>query len=289
LQAQGHSTERVGNIQQLVPALAKGQRWDLVFNIAEGWHGLAREAQIPALLDAYRIPYTFSDPLTMALTLDKAMAKCVVRDHGIKTAPFAVVTTDADLAEIEHAISWPVFAKPLAEGTSKGINSASYVDSLPALHTVCQPLWQQFRQPVLVENYLSGREFTVGILGTGANAQVIGIMEIHFKQAAEAGGYSFSNKAFYKDRIEYQLVQDAEAQRAAATALQAWRVLRCRDGGRVDLRSDHQGEPHFLEVNPIAGLHPEHSDLVILARLQGIAYTDLLAHIITTCRQRLAL
>src|SRR3546814_1366569 len=139
-------------------------------------HGIAREAQVPALLDAWAIPYTFSDPMVLALTLDKGMTKRVVRDAGVPTAAFAVVAGEADLAAV--ALPFPLFVRPLAEGTGKGVTAASRVDGPEALCAACRRTIARYRQPALVETYLPGREFTVGIVGTGAAAEAVGPMEI---------------------------------------------------------------------------------------------------------------
>ncbi len=287
LMRRGCRVTRVGHIQHLVHRLAQGERWDLALNIAEGLHGLAREAQIPALLEAYQIPYIFSDALTLALTLDKALTKRVVRDAGLPTAAFAVLASPADLQA--HGLAYPLFVKPLAEGTGKGISAASQVQAAEALALVCQTLWARYHQPVLAETYLPGRELTVGILGTGASARVLGVMEVRYQAQAEAGGYTYANKEHYEDRVQYQLVTDDLAQQAAAVALAAWQLLRCRDAGRVDLRADAAGVAQFLEVNPLAGLHPVRSDLVILARLTGWTAEQLLDAILDAAWQRLGL
>jgi D-alanine-D-alanine ligase len=287
LKKQGFAVERIGNVRQLAAALVNGQRWDLVFNIAEGLHGIGREAQVPALLDAYQIPYTFSDTVTLALTLDKSLAKRIVRDHGIATAPFVVITHEKDLDDF--SLKFPVFAKPIAEGTGKGITAASRADSLVALKEVCRDLLQRYQQPVLVETFLSGREFTVGMFGSGDRTETAGVMEIILNDNAEPGAYSFFNKEHYEGRIEYRMVDDAEALQAADTARRAWQALRCQDGGRIDIRSDAAGVPHFLEVNPIAGLHPVRSDLFMLLRFQGFSYDDFLRRIMQETLQRLKL
>lgn len=280
----GFATDRIGHVRQLAARLVAGDRWDLVFNIAEGLDGIGREAQVPALLDAYRIPYVFSDPLVMALTLHKGMAKHVVRDRGVPTAPFAVVETPSDLAEID--LPFPLFAKPVAEGTGKGVTPASKVTSQTGLRKICRQLLQQFRQPVLVETFLPGREFTVGITGTGTAASAVAVMEVVLTENAEAEVYSYVNKEECDDRVTYHLADDAEARAAAAVALAAWRALGCRDGGRIDIRSDALGRPHFLEVNPLAGLHPEHSDLPIMCRLAGISFDDLIGRIVQSALAR---
>lgn len=285
LERRGHEVAAIGNVQALAARLVAGERWDLVFNIAEGLRGLAREAQVPALLEAYGVPYTFSDPLTLALTLDKGLTKRIVRDHGIPTAPFTVVHNETELAAVD--LDYPLFAKPLAEGTGKGISAHSHISWPRQLNAVCRDLLARFEQPVLLEQYLPGREFTVGIVGNGEAARAIGVMEIVFTERAEAFGYSYENKEHYEERVVYRLVDDGEARMAAETALAAWRALRCRDAGRVDLRSNGRGTPQFLEVNPLAGLHPVRSDLVILARLLGHDHAWLIDAIVAAALERL--
>jgi len=280
----GHEPVRIGNLAELARRLLAGERWDLVFNIAEGLYGFGREAQVPALLDAWRIPYTFSDPLVMCTCLHKATAKRLVRDAGIPTPEFALVAEPADLARV--ALPYPVFAKPVAEGTSKGIDAASRADDPAALARVCGSLLARFGQPVLVETYLPGREFTVGVTGTGPAARVLGVMEMTLHGAAESGVYSFANKEHYEDRVRYALVSDAAGAAAARVALDAWRALDCRDAGRVDVRLDGSGRAQFIEVNPLAGLNPLRSDLAILCGLLGIEYRELIRTIIESARAR---
>src|SRR5580693_4842643 len=172
----GHQPARIGGIRSLTAALAAGTRWDAVFNICEGLKGVSREAQVPALLEAFDIPYLFSDPLTLCLTLDKAMCKRVVRDAGVPTADFALIETEADIAHV--ALDFPLFLKPVAEGSGKGVDGRSRVDDRAALAGVAKDLLEKFRQPVLVEEFLPGREFTVGITGTGDRAEILGVLEI---------------------------------------------------------------------------------------------------------------
>jgi D-alanine-D-alanine ligase len=286
LQALGHSTQRIGNIKNLVRRLAAGERWDLVFNICEGMFGLGREAQVPALLDAYEIPYTFSGPLILSLALDKGLTKTVVRSFGVPTPDFAVVAAATDVAAVH--LPFPLFAKPLAEGTGKGIDSRSKVDSPRQLAVVCGELLARFNQPVLVETYLPGREFTVGIVGSGAEAEVIGIMEVLLKPEAEANAYSYVNKEKYEELVRYDLVAATEAEACAQVALRAWRGLGCLDGGRIDVKMDGGGAVNFIEVNPLAGLNPTHSDLSIICRLQGISYQELIARIVASACKRLS-
>ena len=280
----GFQPDRIGNIKALTRRLAAADRWDIVFNIAEGLHGFGREAQIPALLDAYKIPYTFSGPLGHALTLHKGMTKHIVRDLGIPTPDFAVVHSEEDIAAINFP--FPLFAKPVAEGTSLGINALSKIKNRKELVDVCSNLLRNFKQPVLIETYLPGREFTVGILGTGKDARALGVIEVILKPTAEKDAYSYDNKEHYEKLVQYVLVNDAEARQAMEISLVVWRGLDLKDAGRVDLRSDALGVPHFMEVNSLAGLNPIRSDLPILCNLLGITYHELISSIIYSALKR---
>ena len=284
----GHDTERIGHVQRLVERLAQGSRWELVFNIAEGLRGIGREAQVPAVLDAYGIPYTFSDPLVMSLTLHKGMTKRVIRDAGVPTAEFAVLEHSADAGEIRFAP--PYFIKPVAEGTGKGVSPKSIVRRRKELPEACRLLLETYRQPVLVERFLPGREFTTAVIGTGRQAEVIGTMEVLLLADAEQQVYSYHNKENFEALVRYRLVQPADDPLVADIediALRAWRVLGCRDAGRLDLRCDKRGRPQFIEVNPLAGLHPEHSDLPIICGLVGVSFERLIARILASAEQRI--
>ncbi len=283
----GHSVDRIGRGQTLAGHLAAGERWDLVFSIAEGLSGRSREAQVAALCELFGQPYAFSDPLTMAATLDKGVAKRIVRDHGLPTAPFAVLRSASEAACVD--LPFPLFVKPVAEGTGKGCEAASRVASPAELANVAGALIARFQQPVICETYLPGREFTVGILGTGETARVIGVMEISVRHGVEDRIYSFENKELCEERVIYELASDAQARRAGATALACYRALDCRDAGRIDMKLDASGAAQFLELNPIAGLHPTHSDLPMIATKSGLGYDGLIAGIVKAAAKRLAI
>jgi D-alanine-D-alanine ligase len=280
----GFVPDRIGGVLNLAGRLAAGERWDGVFNFCEGFKGLAREAQVPALLEAYEIPYVFSDPLTMALTLDKALTKRVVRDCGIATADFVVIERIEDVAQVK--LAFPLFVKPVAEGSGKGINADSKVADLAALKRVTAKLLQKFNQPVLVETFLPGREFTVAITGTGDAAAVLGVSEIAKKANFVGDSYGFENKEFWHDKVDIVGAPPADAKAAGAVALAAWRVLRCRDGGRVDLRCDANGKPNFMEVNPLAGLRPDYSDMCFIAEREGLSHQQLIGKIMDSFLKR---
>ncbi len=287
IRACGHETDRIGHARSLVGRLARADRWDLVFNICEGLRGAGREAQVPAILDVFEIPYTFSDPVVMGVTLHKGLTKRLVREAGIPTPGFLVV----ERAEDVGAISFPppYFAKPVAEGTSKGITPRSIVRDGAALAPLCAGLLVDFGQPVLVEEFLPGREFTVGILGTGREAEAVGTLEMGLRPGAETDVYSYINKEQCEELVDYILVRpegDEPVREAERLALAVWRALGCRDAGRVDFRCDAAGRPQFLEVNPLAGLHPTHSDLPILCTKLGIPYVTLIDRIIRSAGAR---
>lgn len=280
----GYETDRIGHVRALTSRLSAGERWDLVFNIAEGVHGFGREAQVPALLDAFDVPYVFSDPLVCALTLHKGMAKHVLRDQGVPTPDFVVVSAPDEIDAVD--LPFPLFAKPVAEGTSKGIDAESRLADRGELRAACARLLQRHRQPVLVERFLPGREVTVGVIGTGRDAETLGVLEVEFLAAADAAGYTYDNKAHYEERVRYRLADDEFAAEACELSLAAWRGLGCRDGGRVDLRAGEDGRPQVLEINPLPGLNPVFSDLPILCRLAGIAYEELLGRIVKSAIRR---
>jgi D-alanine-D-alanine ligase len=280
----GCETERIGNYKSLIAALAAGKRWDLVFNFCEGMYGFGRESLVPALLDAHRIPYTFSDPAVLGVALQKALAKRVVRDAGVPTPDFAVVESLADVDAV--SLHYPLFAKPIAEGTGKGITPHSKIPDKGRLREICASLLDAYRQPVLVEEYLPGREFTTGIVGTGGNAEVVATMEVIFLSTAEANAYTYVNKEYCDDRVRYELVKGADAEACAKIALGAWKALGARDAGRIDIRMDAEGRPSFIEVNPLAGIHPQHSDLPIICNLSGFGYQRLIDRIMASARAR---
>lgn len=299
LTALGHRAERVGRGVELARRLAAGERWDLVFNFAEGVSGRSREAQVPALCELFEQPYTFSDPLTAALTLDKPLAKRVVRDLGLPTAPFAVIHSCEEADAVDLPL--PLFVKPIAEGSSKGVSRRSKVTRREELRGRCAELIAAFDQPVLVETYLPGREITVGIVGNVAPAgnagnagdaearapRVLGTMEVTFVHGSDREFYTALNKGEFEERVGYALL-DGEplAARAREIALAAYAALGCRDAGRVDLRCSEDGEPCFLEINPLPGLHPTRSDLPIMCALGGVEYQRLVGEIVDAAARR---
>ena len=284
----GLNVDRIGNVRQLTARLTAGDRWDLVFNFCEGLHGFGRESLVPALLDTWQIPYVFSDPLACAVTLHKGVAKQVVRGHGLATPDFAVVNSADEARQL--GLRFPLFAKPVAEGTGKGVSAASRARSVEELVTVVAALLARHQQPVIVEEFLPGREFTVGLVGTGPAARAIGTMEVHLGPTADPGVYTFDNKEHWEGRVTYSLLTEEPLLTAVESlAVGAWRALGCRDGGRLDIRLDAAGVPSFIEANPLAGLNPGHSDLPFICRFKGIPYDELLRRILVSALDRAGL
>ncbi|MEQ8226132.1 MAG: D-alanine--D-alanine ligase, partial [Candidatus Eremiobacterota bacterium] len=220
-----------------------------------------------------------------SLTLHKGVTKHIVRDLKIPTADFAVVEHEEDIKKID--MPYPLFAKPVAEGTGKGITPSSKIKNKDELISVCTDMVERYKQPVIIETFLPGREFTVGITGTGKNAVSTGVIEVILRDEAEKDVYSYVNKEKCEELVEYRLVNDSMAKEAEKWALASWHGLGCRDGGRVDMRSDAAGIPNFMEVNPLPGIHPEHSDLPIICTKAGISYQELIERILNSAIKRI--
>lgn len=282
LRSLGHQSRPLGGGRALIDAmLAKPP--DLVFNLAEGWGTRSREAHVPAVCEMLGVPCTHSDPLTMALTLDKPLAKRVVQSAGVRTAPFVVVDSLDQVAAID--LEWPLFVKPAGEGSSMGVRVTSRVADRDALMVEVQRCLSAYRQPVLVERYLPGIEVTVGIRGSGDRARVLGSMEIAPASGAAADFvYGLESKREYQTLVRYyappQNPTPAQMADAEATALAAYRALGCRDVARVDVRFDADNRANFIEVNPLPGLSPVTGDLVVMTKLLGRRYEDLIAAIV---------
>lgn len=279
----GHQVQRIGNIFQLVKFLAEGRSVDLVFNVAEGLWGRAREAQVGALLEAYRIPYTLSDPLTMALCLDKAMTKRIWQRGGLPTPAFAVIANLSEFEQVKSALpDYPLFVKPVHEGSSMGIGPESIVDCAQALCERVQFILEQYKQPALVEAYLPGREYTVGILGNGSKARVLGVTS-RIEAVPVSDG---SQKAKWTDQAVEPIAKGPLREQLEDLALRAYRAVDCKDAGRLDTRLDKHGNPHLLEINALMGLRPKTSALPIIARQAGMAYPQLIAEILQHALER---
>ncbi len=281
LQSHGHDVVMLEANAELPPTLADAGV-DLVFNIAEGVAGRNREAAVPALCELMGLPYTGSDAATLSIALDKALSKKVLLQHGIKTAEFQVMETGRE--RLSAKLRFPLIVKPNQEGSSKGVSaSASVVDDEAQLRSVVREIIDRYRQPALVEDYITGREFTVGLLGE-RRPRVLPPMEIIFKDATNKRPvYDFQIKQDWERHVAYECpakLSPAELRAIEKTAREAFMSLDCRDVARVDLRMTAAGEVFVIEINPLPGLTPGYSDLCLIAAAAGIDYRDLIGEIL---------
>lgn len=270
---------------------------DIVFNIAEGLRGPSREAQIPAMLEMLGIPYTGSDPLTLGICLDKSRAKEILSHYRIPTPPFKVVDSLRDASTVPIAL--PCIVKPLHEGSSKGVLDSSVVRSPRELRKQVERILEEYEEPALVEKFLSGREFTVALLGNDDDVRVLPIIEIQFDHLPKGSNriYSFEAKWDW-DTIDHPLGQmytcpariDSQLEnRIKEVCLRAYSVLRCRDWCRIDVRLDENEVPNILELNPLPGILPnpdDHSAFPMAARNAGLRYESMLNEVLNLAIKR---
>lgn len=289
LEGDGHEVIKLGGDAGLIDRLRQTSI-DIVFNIAEGIQGRNREAHIPAVLEFLNIPYTGSDPLTLSLTLDKSMAKRVVMSEGIPTPRFKKVRRMEDLTGLD--LSYPLFVKLCDEGSSKGVRLDSKVLDEPSLSEKTKWLLENYGSPILVEEFVTGPEFTVGILGN-ESPSVLGVMQIEIRGMAPGEAiYSLEIKREWEERVVYHCpppIDQALLNRIQEVALRSYCVLDCRDVSRVDVRVGKDGTPYFLEINPLPGLSPVYGDLPIMARRMGWSYGRLVKTIFRHALKRCGL
>jgi D-alanine-D-alanine ligase len=285
--AQGVEVVRLEANEDL-PRRLSDAKLDMAFNLGEGQHGRGRECHTPALLEMMRIPFTGSDSVTMALALDKALAKSVVRDAGVPTARSVVMKTgDEPIA----GLVFPLLVKPNAEGSSKGVHPRSVVEDERALRETVHELIGKYGQDILVEEFLPGREFTVGLVGAQKAPRVLPPMEIVFVEPdSKHPIYAFGDKLDWTQKIQYDRpakMDAALAREVEEAALGVWRALGCRDVARVDLRQDARGRVCFIECNPLPGLTPGWSDLCLIAESAGLTHQALIGEIMRPAFARL--
>lgn len=288
----GHEVELLGDGEPLLHRLLAGSRPELVVNIAEGTgSGRCREAHVPAILEMLNIPYTGSDPLTLAATLDKDCAKRLVLAAGVSTPAWALIEGgDVSAAEMQLArLSYPLIVKPAYEGSSKGVLASSLVREATELTAGVRQLYEAYRQPILVEEFIDGDELTVGVVGQRPQ-RVLGVMRILPRQQQGPFVYSLEVKREWERLVRYETpaqLTPADTAAVEQATLAAWRALGCRDVSRFDFRL-RDGVPYFLEVNPLPGLSPKSGDLVLLARGYGVEHSELLSRILDSAIERTA-
>jgi D-alanine-D-alanine ligase len=311
LEASGHQASFLEGDVTLFDTVREAKP-DLCFNICEGHFGDGREAQVPAILEMLRIPYTGSQVLTLALALDKPMTKRVLTYHALPTPAFQVFERLNEA--LDPDLHFPLFVKPSREGTGMGISAESIVRDEDQLHTQLKRVFERYEQPVLVEQFIEGREVTVGVIGNLRSPVAWRIPEdeeaprilrgLHFFPPLEVdmAAYPPEEAGIYTSRIKVEMAHEFHYHCPAPLeedlveelnwlAAATFRVTGCLDVARVDLRLDtHDGDkPYVLEINPLPGLNPGYSDLCIEAAADGWSYEELINEIVNVAAERYGL
>lgn len=299
LAGQGHEVVLLGDGRDFL-ARVLADPPDFVWNLAEGeGTGRNRESRVPAVLEMLGIPYSGSDPLTLAASLDKSVAKRLVQGPDVKVPRGAAIAADSTPAQVARALAaarldepglWMIL-KPSFEGSSKGIRARCLAESVAGAVALFQELARDYAQPILVEEFITGDEVTVGIVGNGDAAEVLGVMRVRPKVPDDRFVYSIEVKRDWDDRIEYETPARLDADvtaRLVRSALSAYALLECRDLARIDFRI-RSGVPYFIEANPLPGLAPDWSDLIILAGGVGVSYPDLIRRVLRAALTRTGL
>lgn len=281
----GHEVVRVGHAMNLLKRIAAGDRWDIVFNIAEGLSGRNRESQVPAILEMFGIPYTGSDALSMGVCMDKAVAKELVDYHGLPTPRFIEAHKPADVNGVK--LKFPVIVKPSEEGTSKGVTNDSVAHDKKAAAERVKYVLDEYRQPAIVEEFVMGQEFTVGVIGN-EKPEALPPLQVIIKGEAELGDEIYTQARVVNDEIDYVCPSPAPRalqERMKKAAVDAYRVLGCRDLARIDYRVDKSGTPYFIECNPLP-----HLGLVdafpMYAKATGRTYEQIILEILNHALKR---
>jgi D-alanine-D-alanine ligase len=287
LEAKGHSTLKLGGGKTFLTGILQ-EKIDLAFNISEGLGNFrSREAQVPGVLEMLDVPFTGSDPQCLAVCLDKPLTKKLVELDGVVTPKWQIVNNVHDLETIDwKGFPFPAFLKPAFEGSSKGIRFGSRVENVERVEVAVAEMLERYCQPVMAEEYIEGDELTVGIIGNPA--KIVGVMRVIPRKNIPHFVYSLEVKRDWENLVEYEVPAKLGPEvfkKLTDSALKAFEILGCRDFGRVDFRI-RDGIPYFLEINPLPGLNPKSGDFVILSRMMGWSYENLIAAIVDAALAR---
>jgi len=289
LKALDHEVIWLGGGREFLAAILH-ERVDIVFNIAEGrGDGRSREAQVPGVLEMLEIPYTGSAPQCLAICLDKPLTKRIVATEGVRTPQWRVITDSEQLHELSwNGFPFPVFLKPSHEGSSKGIRTGNMAEHIIQATKEITVLLDQYRQPVMVEEFIAGDEVTVGVLGNSP-PKILGIMRVLPKIKQKNFIYSIEVKRDWERLVQYECPANLERtviEKIADASLKIYKVLGCHDFARIDFRVGYDGIPYFLEINPLPGLNPRSSDLPIIANMKGLDFNELISGILDAALNR---
>lgn len=285
IESQGFKVKRIGNVFNLLENI-DNLNVDIVFNISEGLYGRNRESQIPMLLEMKNIPFVGADALTQALTLDKVIAKKIFIAEGIPTPKFSIIKTTDNLVDTDH-LKFPLIVKPRFEGSSKGLDESSRVENTEELRNRAEYIINTYKQPALIEEFISGQEFTVAIVGNDP-AEVLPIVQIKIDGCFQLDDKFYTFARIASDRLKYVCPAPIDKdlkERISDLALKTYNAVECRDFGRVDFRVDKEGNPYVLEVNPLPSLSRE-DVFPLLAKEMGITYEGMIGKILDSALER---
>jgi D-alanine-D-alanine ligase len=293
LNRNGHTVEPIDVEYPKLVSYFRENRVDMVFNIAEGKSGKFRESEVPALLDYFNIPHTGSDTFSLALAMNKALTKKILKADSIPTPDFQIFVKGNE--ELDPKLKFPLIVKPNCEGSAKGIDKSSVVTTKKDLFEKIRDTISTYKQEALVEEFIEGKELTVGILENGKTT-VLPILEIDFSGCKNSGEYFYSwRMKEYQGNVELGLLPrfhcparlDKETEeRVKEVALKTHRAVGCLDISRIDIRLDANNIPYVLEINPLPGLDPKESNFPIMAYAAGMRYDDLIEAIVMSASER---
>lgn len=296
LKNRGHEVLGVNVGQADIFSYFRKKPADIVFNIAEGKRGKFRESEVPAVLDFFNIPYTGSNTFSLALALNKALTKKLLRSENIPTPPFQLFFKGSE--ELNPNLKFPLMVKPNREGSAKGIGISNVVHSKNLLYDKIRQVMDIYGQEVLVEEFIEGREITVGVLENGS-AKILPILEIDFSSCGNSGEYFYSwRMKEYQGNTELGLLPlmhcparlDKETEALVkSTALKTHHLVGCFDFSRTDIRLSKDNIPYVLEINPLPGLNPKESNFPLMAYAAGMNYDDLIGAILSSASERIGL
>ncbi|MCX5695939.1 MAG: ATP-grasp domain-containing protein [Candidatus Omnitrophica bacterium] len=283
--ANGFKVERIGNAGNLLDKISS-LKVDIVFNISEGLTGRNRESQVPILLEMAGIPFVGADALTLGLTLDKVMAKKIFISEKIPTPKFFEVSSVGELTNLNHH-KFPLIVKPRFEGSSKGLSESSRVETREELAKQVEYVISAYKQPALVEEFISGQEFTVALVGNDP-VEVLPIVQIKIDGRLKLNDKFYTFARITSDRLEYicpAKISKELKKTIDKLALKTYKSVECRDFGRVDFRVDNEGNPYVLEINPLPSLSTE-DVFMLLAKNIGITYEQMIGKILNSAIKR---
>jgi D-alanine-D-alanine ligase len=293
LKKKGHTVEALDVEYPKLVSYFRKNKVDMVFNIAEGVKGKFRESEVPAILDYLNIPYTGSDTFSLALALNKSLTKRILKAENIPTPNFQTFIKGDE--ELNPELKFPLIAKPNCEGSAKGINKTNVVHTKEELYKKIREIITVYRQEALVEEFIEGRELTVGILENG-KVSILPILEIDFSGCKNSGEYFYSwRMKEYQGNADMGLLPtfhcpaklDLETEKKVKeAALRTHRAVGCLDISRTDIRLDKFNTPYVLEINPLPGLDPKDSNFPAMAYAAGMEYDDLIEAILLSASER---